>query len=49
MVMERVASEFNKLQYHVSLTNDHPLVEETKLVRVSIDLGCISVVSLYSM
>ena len=26
MVMERVASEFNKLQYNVKLT-DHPVVE----------------------
>ena len=28
MVMERVASEYNKLQYNVSRANDHPLIEE---------------------
>ena len=28
MVMERVASEYNKLQYNVSQANDHPLIEE---------------------
>ena len=28
MVMERVASEYNKLQYNVSCASDHPLVEE---------------------
>ena len=28
MVMERVASEYNKLQYNVSHVNGHPLVEE---------------------
>lgn len=27
VVMERVASEFNRLQYNVSLTSAHPLVE----------------------
>lgn len=27
MVMERIASEFNKLQYNVKMTN-HPLVEK---------------------
>ena len=31
MVMERIASEFNKLQYSVNLT-DHPLVEDSKPV-----------------
>ena len=28
MVMERVASEYNKLQYNVSHTSGHPLIEE---------------------
>lgn len=28
MVMERVASEYNKLQYNVSHANGHPLIEE---------------------
>ncbi len=32
VVMERIASEFNKLQYNVSHTSDHPLVEEVKPV-----------------
>ena len=31
--MERIASEFNKLQYSVSHTTGHPLVEEVKPVR----------------
>ena len=30
--MERIASEFNKLQYSVSQTSDHPLVEQIKPV-----------------
>ena len=28
MVMERVASEYNKLQYNVSHSNNHPLIDE---------------------
>ena len=32
MVMERIAVEFNKLQYNVSQT-DHPIVEDSKPVR----------------
>ena len=28
VVMERVASEFNRLQYSVSHTDDHPLIAE---------------------
>lgn len=28
MVMERVASEYNKLQYNVSHSSDHPLIDE---------------------
>ena len=31
MVMERIASEFNRLQYNCRLT-EHPLVEESKPV-----------------
>ena len=34
MVMERVACEFNKLQYNVNLT-DHPLIEGNKPVSPS--------------
>ena len=33
VVMERVASEFNRLQYNVSQTEDHPLVTEITPVR----------------
>ena len=33
MVMERVASEFNQLQYNVKLT-DHPIVDENTPVSV---------------
>ena len=32
VLMERIASEFNKLQYSVSQTSDHPLVEQIKPV-----------------
>ena len=28
MVMERVGREYNRLQYNVSLADDHPLIEE---------------------
>lgn len=31
--MDRVSSEFNKLQHNVSLTNEHPMVEDVKPVR----------------
>ena len=36
MVMERIASEFNKLQYNSKLV-DHPLVEENTPVSVDVE------------
>ena len=38
MVMERIANEFNKLQYNSKMV-DHPLVEENKPVSRSVWSG----------